>query len=221
MRPGRGCRLEHGDGAGASGISPRASKAAPGMAFPRIAPWRDMLQAMGSAKPRGTIRDAGLARHRSLPRRHVPSGRCRRGAGGDRGQPPRHRRGGGARCGLPGDGRAAACRRDRRTSPARARWCADGLARHPADARAAGVTAGDRAAASDDLRRPRVRQHARPGARPLRGTGRRDGRRARRLSYLVGPDAGREMRARPRAASPPSMSATGWCRRPTWCSTAA
>ena len=133
--------------------------------------------------------DAGAPRARCSTTTAAPSTRRRRSA--------RH-----AWCSS-----SAACRnsrgpdrRRRRTSPARARRWSDAIAALLDHANAAGVDARDRAAASDVCRRPRLREHARPGARHLRPA--RPGRRAparrrdRRLSRLVGPGgAARRSRA--------------------------
>ena len=76
---------------------------------------------------------------------------------------------------------------------ARAAQVDDGIAEMLDYARAGRHAAGDRAAASGLCRRPRLRQHARAGARHLRparsAAYRRARRRARRLSHLVGPGA--------------------------------
>ena len=88
--------------------------------------------------------------------------------------------------------------------------------------------ARDRAAASDVRGRPRLRQHARAGARPVRCAATRERRacgarrRRRRLSRLVGSRSSRRRSRAPAASGcSPSTSATGWCRRATCSTTAA
>ena len=127
-----------------------------------------------STRPRARIHDAGLAALGLLPRRHVPR---RRRAGAARRVDDNRRAVDeaaalGAPClvlvvgGLPRSrwpGRAVA-----RTSPARAQMVRDGIAELLDYARARRHAAGDRAAASDVRRRPRLREHAGAGARHLR-----------------------------------------------------
>ena len=111
---------------------------------------------------------------------------------------------------------------------------ADGPGRHRRVARVCARlqgAAGDRAAASDVLRRPRVRQHDRPGAGHLRcgraaGARRsalgRDRRGGRRLPRLVGPEpCARRSRGSAASGCSAITSATGWCPPRTCCSTAA
>ena len=98
----------------------------------------------------------------------------------------------------------------------------DGIAALLPYARAAKRAARHRAAAPDVRGRPRLPEHDGPGQRPLRRAGRRAGHCGRRLSRLVGPEPGARDPPRRQGADPrPSMSATGWCRPPTCCSTAA
>ena len=136
------------------------------------------------------------ARHRPLPRRHVP-GRHRRRAGRRRSTTT-----------------AAPSTKPRRSAPTAWCWWSAGCRarrkdiagarkqvqrRHRRDAAPCPRrrrAARDRAAASDVRRRPRLREHARPGARHLRGAGRGRRRRDRRLPRLVGPQPRRRHRAR-------------------------
>ena len=68
-----------------------------------VSPWRDQVAHVGLERAVKAVRDAGLEAVGLLPRRHVHE-RCRAPAGDARRQPPRHRRGGGARRALPGAG---------------------------------------------------------------------------------------------------------------------
>ena len=160
-----------------------------------IAPWRDQVAAIGLAEAARIVRANGLR----------VTGLCRGGmfpadtAAGRQANIDDNRRAIdeaaalGADClvlvvgGLPG------------SSQGHRRRAADGARRHRRGAAACARrrrAARDRAAASDVRRRPRLREHARPGARPLRGARRGRRRRDRRLSRLVGPEPRRRDRAR-------------------------
>ena len=102
-----------------------------------ISPWRDQVAAVGLAEAARIVHGQRPARHRPLPRRHVPRRYARPAARQHRRQPPRHRRSGGARRRLPGAGGRRAARLVARTSPAPGRWCADGIAAMLPHARAA------------------------------------------------------------------------------------
>ena len=163
--------------------------------IPAIAPWRDIVQAVGIDKAGKLIRDASLevsclcrggmfpaadeaGRRAALDdnrravdeavghRREVPGADRRRAA--ERIERPRRR----ARAGARRHRGAAALRARRRHA-----------ARH-------------RAAAPDDRRRSRLRQHAGSRQRSLRRTGRGARHRARRLSRLVGSGIAAADRAR-------------------------
>ena len=163
------------------------------------------------------------ARHRPLPRRHVPGARRRR--------PPARRS---TTTSAPSTRRrrsapmrwcswSAGCRKARATSPARAPWCATASPPILPHARACEDPARDRAAASDVCRRPRLREHARAGARPLRRARRRHRRRDRHLSCVVGPEAVRADRARRQRQAHPRAShlRLAGADHATCCSTAA
>ncbi len=123
---------------------------------------------------------------------------------------------------LPGPGRGRAAEGLARTSPARARRCATALAALLPYARAGRRAARDRAAASDVCRRPRLREHARR-RRTISATSSATASASRSTSITSGgiPICARADRARRASASSPITSATGWCRPPTCCSTAA
>ena len=162
-------------------------------------------------------------RHRPLPRRDVSGRHCRR-AGRRRstttaGPSTRPRRSAPiASCWW-----SAGCPARRKDIAGARKQVQDGIAAVLPHARAANVPlaieplhpmyAADRAC---------VNTH-RPGARYLRGAGRGGRRRDRRLPRLVGPQPRRRHRAgrAARSASSRTTSATGWCRPPTCCSTAA
>ena len=170
----------------------------------RIAPWRDQVAAAGLAETAQRVRDAGLAL----------SGYCRGGmfpapdAAGRRAAREDNRRAVdealalGAPClvlvvgGLPKDEAERPASKDLAGARAMVR---DGIAELLEYARPAGHAARHRAAAPDVRGRPRVRQHARPGQRPLRRARTRRRRDRRHLPRVVGPLAGaRDRPRRPR-----------------------
>ena len=163
-----------------------------------ICPWRDQVAAIGLAEAARIVRANGLQAHRPLPRRLVPGPRRRgpRRARSTTTAAPSTRRPSSAPtawCWW-----SAACPAGVQGHARRPRaWSTDGIAALLPHARAAGVPHRDRAAAPDVRGRPRLREHARPGARHLRGARRRRHRRRdRRLPRLVGPRPRRPDRPR-------------------------
>ena len=208
-----------------------------------VKPWS--LRAAGRRlRPRRHLRDRALARHRRrrsaldsarqahARARHDVTGLCRGGMfpGGRRRRPARARSTTtsarstkrpriGAQClVLVAGGLPKGSQRHRR----RARAGARRHRRAPAPCAAGKDAARDRAAASDVRRRPRLREHARAGA-TISATNWATGVGVAIDVYHVwwDPDAGASDRARGRDAFSPITSATGWCRPPTSCSTAA
>ncbi len=187
-----------------------------------IAPWRDQVEKIGLAEAARIVRDNGLrvtdlCRGGMFPAADA-AGRQRQIDDNKRAVDEAAALGADALVlvvgGLPEGSRDIA---------ARARHGARRHRRRPAARARVEDPARDRAAASDVCRRPRLREHARTGARSLRRAGRRRRRRHRHLSCVVGPEAQRADRARRAKASASSRitSATGSCPPATCCSTAA
>ena len=180
-------------------ISSASSKPARGAASARYRPWRDQVAHVGLERAVAAVRDAGLEAVGLLPRRHVHRRcrasirRCATTTGAPSTRPQRSARRAScwwsAACrNIPGLDQshqrifaAAHAQVTRRAS----RRCCDYAQRGRHAAR-------DRAAASDVCRRPRLREYDAAGARYLRrarsGADRRDRRRDRHLSYVVGRD---------------------------------
>ena len=110
---------------------PRSSAGLRGTAFAASRRGATRSRRPGSTTARARIRDAGLDRHRPLPRRHVSRARPRRPpARAHRRQSPRGRRGARRSARDASCSSSAACRRTatarscRAIWPARAKWCA-------------------------------------------------------------------------------------------------
>ena len=116
----------------------------------------------------------------------------------------------------------AGCRKARKDIAGARRRCATASLRSLPYARAARHAARDRAAASDVCRRPRLREHARAGARSLRRAGRRASA-SRSTSITCGGIRTLQRADRARRQAHPRLSRLrlAGADRPTCCSTAA
>ena len=195
------------------------SRAAPAPASPRSRPGATSCRRCGVERRRSSSARTH-DRHRLVPRRHVSRRRRGRTTRRARRQPARGRRSRRDRRAVPRPGRRRPAERLERH-----RWrptprCATAWPRSCPTRDRQGA-AGDRAAASDVCRRPRLREHARARQRPVRRAGRGRRHRGRRLSRLVGSRSRDADRARGQRTSWPITSTTGWCRPPICCSIAA
>ena len=118
---------------------------------------------------------------------------------------------------------SADCRKGSRDIGAARQMVADGIAAVLPHARAQQDAARDRAAASDVCRRPRLREHARAGARHVRAARRRRRRRDRHLSRVVGsgPRGADRARGQGKADLRASRLRLAGADQATCCSTAA
>ena len=182
-----------------------------------------VVQAAGVEQGRQLIRDAGLTvtgycRGGMFPPPTRPAAARRSTTTAARStKPPRSARP--VWCWSP-----AACRRARKDIAGAHAQVDDGIAALLPYARERRRAACDRAAASDVRRRPRLREHARARQRPLRPARRRHRRISASRSTPItcgGTLTSRRRSRAPASASWPFMSATGWCRPRTSCSTAA